>query len=75
LGQIEIVLQYNKRDLPNVAPIIYLEYMLNNRMKRLQRFDTIAGTGVNVFSTLDSATQLLLRKLLKENGRLLAGRR
>jgi hypothetical protein len=45
-GKIEIVLQYNTRDLPNVAPIVYLEYVLNNREKRLQRFDTIAGTGV-----------------------------
>jgi len=74
-GKIEIVLQYNTRDLPNVAPIVYLEYVLNNREKRHQRFDTIAGTGVNVFSTLDSVTQLLLRKLLKEHGRFLADRR
>src|SRR5512138_1985957 len=28
---IPYVLQYNKRDLPNVAPVDYMEFLLNNR--------------------------------------------
>jgi mutual gliding-motility protein MglA len=73
LEQVPIVLQFNKRDLPNVAPITYLEYLLNNRKKRAQSFESIAGTGVKVFSTLDAVTQLLLHKFKKENTQLFSG--
>src|SRR5437870_10138834 len=31
LADIPYVVQYNKRDVPNVAPVDYLEYLLNNR--------------------------------------------
>ena len=31
LDEIPYVIQYNKRDLPNVAPVEYLEYMLNRK--------------------------------------------
>jgi signal recognition particle receptor subunit beta len=70
LEQVPIVLQFNKRDLPNVAPNNYLEYLLNNRKRRIQSFESIASTGVKVFSTLDAVTQLLLHKFKKENAQL-----
>jgi mutual gliding-motility protein MglA len=73
LEQVPFVLQFNKRDLPNVAPINYLEYLLNNRKRRAQSFESIAGTGVHVFSTLDAVTQLLLHKFKKENPQLFPG--
>jgi mutual gliding-motility protein MglA len=71
------VLQFNKRDLQDVAPITYLEYLLNNRKRRVQSFEAAANTGVNVFSTLDAVTQLLLHNFNKESSRLLpaAGKR
>ena len=71
--QIPIVLQFNKRDLPNVAPINYLEYLVNNRKRRLQSFESIATAGVNVFSALDAVTQQLLHKFKRENTQLLSG--
>jgi mutual gliding-motility protein MglA len=70
LEQVPVVLQFNKRDLPNVAPTNYLEYLLNNRKRRVQSFECIASTGVNVFSALDAVTQLLLHKFKKENSQL-----
>jgi mutual gliding-motility protein MglA len=70
LEEVPVVLQFNKRDLPNVAPTNYLEYLLNNRKKRVQSFECIASTGVNVFSALDAVTQLLLHKFKKENTQL-----
>jgi signal recognition particle receptor subunit beta len=73
LEQLPFVLQFNKRDLPNVAPINYLEYLLNNRKRRVQSFESIAGTGVNVFSTLDAVTQRLLHKFKKENAQIFPG--
>src|ERR1700760_2988364 len=36
IDEIPYVVQYNKRDLGNVAPINYLEFLLNNRKKRVQ---------------------------------------
>jgi signal recognition particle receptor subunit beta len=73
LEQVPFVLQFNKRDIPSVAPINYLEYLLNNRKRRVQSFESIAATGVNVFSTLDAVTQLLLHKFKKENAQLFPG--
>jgi mutual gliding-motility protein MglA len=72
LEHVPIVLQYNKRDLPSIAPANYLEYLLNNRKKRLQSFECVASTGRNVFSALDAVTQLLLHKFKKENAQLFA---
>jgi signal recognition particle receptor subunit beta len=72
LEHVPIVLQYNKRDLPNIAPRNYLEYLLNNRKRRLQSFECVASTGRNVFSALDAVTQLLLHKFKKENAQLFA---
>jgi signal recognition particle receptor subunit beta len=73
LEQVPFALQFNKRDIPNVAPVNYLEYLLNNRKRRAQSFESIAATGVNVFSTLDAVTQLLLHKFKKENAQLFPG--
>ena len=39
IDEIPYVLQYNKRDLTNIAPINYLEFLLNNRKKRVQSFE------------------------------------
>src|SRR6202048_91940 len=41
------VLQFNKRDLQDVVPTNYLEYLLNNRKRRIQSFQSSANTGVN----------------------------
>ncbi len=73
LEQVPIVLQFNKRDLPNVAPTNYLEYLLNNRKKRLQSFECIASNGVKIFTALDAVTQLLLHKFKRENAQLFPG--
>jgi signal recognition particle receptor subunit beta len=65
-----MVLQFNKRDLSNVSPVNYLEYLLNNRKKRLASFESVASTGMNVFATLDAVTQSLLHKFKQENPHL-----
>jgi signal recognition particle receptor subunit beta len=75
IEQVPLVLQFNKRDIPDVAPINYLAYLLNNRKRRAQSFESIAVTGVNVFSTLDAVTQLLLHRFKRENAQLFAGGR
>src|ERR1700719_5125142 len=67
LDDIPYVLQYNKRDLPNIAPGNYLDYVLNNRKKRVQSFEVVSSTGQNVFSTLNAVSQILLHKFSKQS--------
>ena len=67
LEEMPYVLQYNKRDMPSVAPVNYMEYVLNNRKVRVQSFESVASTGQNVFSTLNAISRLLLYKFTKES--------
>jgi signal recognition particle receptor subunit beta len=67
LDDLPYVLQFNKRDLENAAPVAYLEYLLNNRKRRVPSFEAIANTGYNVFAALDAVTQLLLHRFNKEH--------
>lgn len=73
LDDLPYVLQFNKRDIQDVAPTNYLEYLLNNRRKRVRSYESVASTGFNVFATLDYATQLLLHKFNRENKSLVPG--
>ena len=66
IDDVPLVLEYNKRDLPNIAPINYMEYVLNNRKKRLQSFEVISSTGQNVFAALNAVSQILLHKFSKQ---------
>ena len=67
MDDLPYVLQFNKRDIQDVAPTNYLEYLLNKRRKRVRSYESVASTGFNVFATLDYAAQLLLHKFNREN--------
>lgn len=69
LADIPYVLQYNKRDLPNVAPVEYLEFTLNNREVQVPSFEASAMKCEGVFETLNMITRMLLHKLLNESAR------
>jgi len=66
LDSVPYVLQYNKRDMPNVAPVHYLEYLLNNRTRRANSFVAVATNGQGVFTTLNAISRLLLQKFARE---------
>src|SRR5437867_2843208 len=42
LADIPYVLQYNKRDLPNAAPVEYMEYLLNNREVQVPSYEAVS---------------------------------
>lgn len=67
IDQVPYVLQYNKRDMPNPAPVHYLEFLLNNRPVRVPSFVGVATSGQGVFATLNAITRLLLQKFAREN--------
>ena len=68
LRQIPYVLQYNKRDLGNVATCEYLEYLLNNNQQRQLSFQSIATEGPGVFETLNGICKLVLKSLSDRHG-------
>jgi len=66
LADIPYIFQYNKRDLPNVAPVEYMEFLLNNRDIHVPYFEASAPKCEGVFETLNMITRLLLQKLLTQ---------
>jgi len=69
LDEIPYVLQYNKRDLPNVAQVDYMEYLLNNRDVQAPAFEACAHKCEGVFETLNMITRMLLHKFINESAR------
>jgi signal recognition particle receptor subunit beta len=69
LEDIPYVLQYNKRDMPNVAPVEYMEYLLNNRDVQVPSFTSTASKCEGVFETLNMITRILLHKFINDGGR------
>ncbi len=69
LADIPYVLQYNKRDLPNVAPVEYMEFLLNNREVQVPSFTGVACNCEGVFETLNMITRMLLHKFISESSR------
>jgi mutual gliding-motility protein MglA len=53
MESLPMVLQYNKRDLPNAVAIPYLEYLLNNYAEKRKTFEACSTTGWQVFATLN----------------------
>ena len=72
LDDIPYVLQYNKRDLSSVAPVEYMEFLLNNREMQVPSFTSIAHRCEGVFETLNMITRLLLNKFINQSTRAAA---
>ncbi|HQZ17969.1 MAG TPA: GTPase domain-containing protein, partial [Vicinamibacteria bacterium] len=69
---IPLVIQYNKRDLPNAAPIADLNKVLNTR--GVPTVEASAKSGKGVEETLKVATQLVFKVLANKYGNDAAGR-
>ena len=63
LDKIPFVIQYNKRDLPNVTPVAELSNLLNER--GVPELEACATTGEGVFETLKAIAKLVLTDLKK----------
>jgi signal recognition particle receptor subunit beta len=66
IREIPLVIQYNKRDLPNALPITRLNRELNTL--HAPHYESVATTGVGVEETLNGVTQLVLSNLVKKYG-------
>jgi signal recognition particle receptor subunit beta len=63
LDKIPYVIQYNKRDLPEIASVEELRSLLNPT--NVPDFEGVARTGVGVFDTLKAVAKLVLTELKK----------
>lgn len=63
LEKLPYAIQYNKRDLPHVAPLEEMNKLLN--VNGVQWFESVATTGSGVFETLKSVAKLILFELKK----------
>ena len=63
LDKIPFILQYNKRDLPNVVPVDELRRALNPR--NVPDFEGVATDGTGVFDTLKAIAKLVIMELKK----------
>ncbi len=63
IEKIPYVIQYNKRDLRNAAPMDELTNLLNPR--NVPQFEAVAPTGVGVFETLKAVARQVLKEIQK----------
>ncbi|GAB4203385.1 MAG: GTPase domain-containing protein [Sandaracinaceae bacterium] len=66
LDKLPYVIQYNKRDMPSVAPVEELRELLNPN--RVPDFEAVASTGVGVFETLKAVAKLVLTEVKRQAG-------
>ena len=56
-----LVLQYNKRDMPDSLPLEILEKYLNSM--KVPAYEAVASKGVGVFDTLRTISKIVISKL------------
>jgi signal recognition particle receptor subunit beta len=66
LDKLPYIIQYNKRDLPNAAPLSELRQLLNPT--NVPEFEACATTGVGVFETLKAIAKAVLTELRRGGG-------
>jgi signal recognition particle receptor subunit beta len=66
LDKLPYVIQFNKRDMPGIAPVEELRQLLNT--SGVPDFEGVASTGVGVFDTLKAVAKLVLSHLKKGTG-------
>ncbi|MBI5512401.1 MAG: gliding-motility protein MglA [Deltaproteobacteria bacterium] len=66
LEKVPYVIQWNKRDLPNIAPVAELRELLNPT--RVPEFEAVASRGNGVFDTLKAVAKLVLTELKRGSG-------
>ena len=65
-AEFPVILQYNKRDLPNALPVPVLDKYLRYRGANgnlVDRFEAVASSGRGVFDTLKAISKLVISRL------------
>ena len=62
LNELPYVVQFNKRDMTDIAPVWYMNYLLNSR--GVPAFEAVALGGQGVFETLHELCRYVIRNLV-----------
>ena len=66
LDKLPFIIQYNKRDLPNAAPLDEMRQLLNPT--NIPEFEACATSGIGVFETLKAIAKAVLTELRRGGG-------
>jgi mutual gliding-motility protein MglA len=66
LDDIPYVLQFNKRDMPSVAPNHYMDYLLNRRTKKAIYFESVATKGAGVQEALNMICKMVMAQFIAQ---------
>ena len=75
LKTIPYVLQFNKRDLPNIAPVHYLDFLLNQRATKAEYFETVAVKGIGVSECLNLICKILMAQFIEQHNMSASGKK
>ncbi len=67
LDTMPYILQFNKRDLENVAPVHYMDFMLNQRSTRVPYFEASAIQGTGVLESLNLISKMVISTFIQRN--------
>jgi len=67
IGEMPYIIQYNKQDLPNVAPREYLDFLMNNGDKAVPVYVASAINGVGVMESLNGVSKLVIQDFINKH--------
>ena len=67
LDDIPFILQFNKRDLDNVAPVEYMDFVLNQRAEKVLYYETVASEGKGVHESLNMICKMVMAQFIEEH--------
>jgi mutual gliding-motility protein MglA len=67
LGDIPCLLQFNKRDLPGIAPVEFMDFMLNQQEEKMLFFESSASQGFGVHETLNMICKMVMAQFVREH--------
>jgi signal recognition particle receptor subunit beta len=67
LATMPLVVQWNKRDLPDAVPLTFLESTLNH--VRAPAYETVSKDGTGILDTFRAISKLVIRKFWLERGK------
>lgn len=73
LDEIPYILQFNKRDMPEVAPVHYMDFMLNQRAVRVPFLESVAATGAGVMEALNLIAKMVISDFIEHHKLSAAG--
>ncbi len=67
IDDLPYLLQYNKRDVENVAPVHYMDFLLNQREKGVPYMEASAKAGKGVLESLNIIAKMVITEFIRVN--------